>query len=334
MSEADRGEAARVDRRIQYCHFRIQQAISLCDDELERLTNRLTQLKSDILTTRMQIGDTDRQIAELRDAREGDSRRRRASLEVSLSRMRSAHYQRAHDLQHTQAAEIERLQTDFEAAFASHAQTSQELLQGEEADLDCQAQKIEAHLELLKGQIESVVAEDESAKEPYEEVNSAVLEELQVMLQSRVEERLANLSQSKAKLGQCIDVIERMERDHKVQVDELRSRIQARDERYQSDLDAIRTREDFKVARLKHQLVDIEAKLAKLAKAARHLTHDNQAQLQQTMSEIDRLKTSKTVGEVSSEKESGRRTAQERGHGAGKAARSARDRTAEQKRTE
>jgi HAMP domain-containing protein len=94
-----------------------------------------------------------------------------------------------------------------------------------------------------------------------------------------------------------------MDRAHAIHIDDLHQRIRSRDERYHSDIDTIKTREETKLMRMKQEMAAAEKRAAKLSKATRRLEGENEARLAETAREMDKMKVRKNtpVGDVSEE---------------------------------
>ena len=95
------------DRKVKYCQFRIQEAICLHDDEINRIANRLNQYKALIHETKEKIDNLSRQIEEEKESKQGERKRRQAELNVGIARIKASHHQSLQDLQKQQAEEIE-----------------------------------------------------------------------------------------------------------------------------------------------------------------------------------------------------------------------------------
>ena len=78
-----------LDRRVQYCQFRIQQAISLIDDEIERLSRRLKIYNSQIFELGEKAQDLENQIRSAEISQDGYSRMRTADLKTILSKLKT-----------------------------------------------------------------------------------------------------------------------------------------------------------------------------------------------------------------------------------------------------
>jgi chromosome segregation ATPase len=287
-----------VDRQLGYFKFRIQQAISLCDDEIERLDERLTSYKAELRRLQEEIDQTDRQIIEVQEHSRGELQRRKAGSETALARLRAAHHQRAQDLQRSQTTEIDRLQEVFEAELASLTKAKSDNHESRVAAIDAEIRKVCARIksygtELAKLQESRENAESQTALDG-ESVTGGVVEELQQLIRSRNDERLANLTESRSKLAKCVDALDGIVRSHAIRVEELHRRIQAQDERYQERVEAAKIHGEAQVDRMKQELGIIERRTVKLGRAARRVAADNVQYVRQSERQLERRK----LGEV------------------------------------
>lgn len=287
-----------LDRQMQYCHFRIQQAINLHDDELERLERRLNLCKSKILETGEQIQQLDRQIIEAREKRDGELKRRKAGYNVMISRMKATHHQVVQELQELQTQEIDKLQHDFEMTLGELSSSSSQIIQGDLKKINKEIMNLQATIDEIKQRIEESQQQsqvEEVSDEQCTSINFGIIEELQHIAQVRNEERFSNLQQSKSKLAQCVNAIDELTRNHDIEVENLQKLIKKADKRYESTIHRIEDEEHYKMANLKGHLLEAEKRAKTLQNAASKLESDNQKQLQQTMSELDSMKRNSIV---------------------------------------
>jgi predicted nucleic acid-binding Zn-ribbon protein len=123
----------------------------------------------------------------------------------------------------------------------------------------------------------------------YENVTSSVVEDLQILVQSRGKERVEHLTRAKAKLARCAETLEEIGQVHAMHVRQIHYRIRARDERHQEDVQDIKARGEARLARLRQELEIEEQRAAKVSKAADRLVAENLAEFSETAASFGKL---------------------------------------------
>jgi chromosome segregation ATPase len=294
MEEKDPTPEKFLDRQAQAIQFRVQQHLSLRDEEVERLSNVLNGVKTKILEARQQIREIDREIIEAREYQGGDARRKAVGLGTSLAKVRARHHKEMQELQNMQTGEIEIEQAQFEAEMERLTDTTHAKLAEQMEALDVEIGKHRKQVEAYQASATKIEQHEEAVvvdmEEHVETVNSAVIEELQEIVQQRNAERYQNLQQSKEKLSQCIETLDQMMRVHALAVNDRRTAIKEIEQKYESELVNLEERHRATKERLTANLRDVQQRTSTLLKAAHHLERSNQKQLSETMKELELMK--------------------------------------------
>lgn len=282
------------DRKVKYCQFRIQEAICLHDDEINRFANRLNQYKSLIHEAKEKIDTLTRQIQEEAESKQGERKRRQAELNVGIARIKASHHQSLQDLQKQQAEEIELIQEDFENSLNALKQTSTFRSSKQIQDVEAEIQKVRTQVETYKTETakveqKSIIIEN-NQNDQYEGMNLEVINQLQQLIQTRAAERFESLRQSKEKLSQCVETIEGMIRQHTIQVGELQNKLHELDERYEVDFQRLEEKQQYELQLLKNHLSEAQKRTNRLLNAAKKLDYENQKQLRETIKDLDNMK--------------------------------------------
>lgn len=288
-----------MNRTVQYFQYRIQQAISLCDDEIDRLCKTLGLYKSRILETKEKIANTEREIATQTELRRGEQKRKEIAFQAALAKLRSQYHQKIQDLQKAHESEIEILQQNFEDSLSDLTKAEEdklnESIQALEKDFENCMADVRKYQDQIDQVLESTTNLETEDKDDFEDLTQSIIGELQATLETRNEERFANLSQSKAKLSQCIDAIDSMTHAHSIRVQEIQKSIDAAERQYESRVSDMKSQHEYKLRILKTRLAESESTASTLSRAAKKLEKDNQNQLRNTMNEIDRLRSQMSV---------------------------------------
>ena len=283
------------DRKVKYVQFRIQEAISLRDDEIDRMGKRLNQYKTLILEAKEKIQSLSLKIKEESEAKLGERKRRNAELNVSVARVKAAHHQSLQDLQRSQANEIEMIQEEFEDALKTLKESSSVRFTNRTAVVDNEISKVKAQIqtyrnEKAKVEKQSLVQTEAETENQFDRLNLGVIEQLQQLIQQRNNERFESLRQSKVRLAQCVDTIENMSRKHTIQVADLQNQLKELDESYEDSYRRLEDKHSFRLEGLKNHLVEAQKRSNRLLSAARRLDFENQKQLKATIRDLDNMK--------------------------------------------
>ena len=98
------------DRQIQSFQFKIQQKLTLWDEEIERLSNRLNMTKSQIHYEKQRIEQLDREISNAIEYKDGEARQKTASFNAIIARAKANYHAQLQSMQTQHMEEITQLQ--------------------------------------------------------------------------------------------------------------------------------------------------------------------------------------------------------------------------------
>ena len=104
-----------LDREVKKIQFRIQQEISLTDDEIQRMSEQLTEYKSEIVRKEKQFDQLQRKISEINEKNIGLQKRNAVSNSMQITLLKHNHQITLQNLREQQEQEINQLQDDFES---------------------------------------------------------------------------------------------------------------------------------------------------------------------------------------------------------------------------
>lgn len=298
-----------LDRRVQYCQFRIQQAISLIDDEIGRLSQRLKIYNYQIIECRDKSQELDIQIKSAEISQDGFYRMRTADLKTHLSRLKAYQCQQIQEVKQKHALEVESMQHDFENILRNFNHQSQNFNNNDfetynqkyinqekmiQKQIEIYRSKVQTYREAIQQQqleynSESNLNDDSSF---YEETNSPVISELMKTIEERNRERYQGLIDSKKKLAECIEKIESMDRQHKLKINNLTEQINSIEDEYEKQLSQLSEKHEIKMISLKNHLSEAEKRERTLSRAVNKLEAENQKQLKISKIELQTMQNS------------------------------------------
>lgn len=308
-----------LNRRAQYCQFRIQQAISLIDDEIGRLLQRLKMYNSQILEYKDKFQDLENKIQSAKISQDGFYKMRTADLKTSISRLKARQFQQIQEIKQSHSLELESMQRDFETILRNFNKRNasisandikmlnQKYLEQEKAiqnEIDIYKSKIQTYNEAIQKQEKQMNSTLDETDNFYEEINSSVVLELTRTIEERSKERYQSLIDSKSKLKECVEQMETMDRQHKLKINELADEISSIDNEYHKTLSELNEKHEIQIINLKNHLSEAEKREKVLTKAAQKLELENQKQLKNTKMELLKMeenikfkKTSKSLND-------------------------------------
>lgn len=293
-----------LDRQIEFIQFRIQQAIDLHDDEIERLLSRLVELKSAIVESKDAIGEVERKIMQAIEFKKGEAKRRETLINSICSRAQTNHIQQIQELHQSQSDEIDALQQGFVTELEKLSDSWTQAYPIESAKIQQEIDKLQKYIENMHTQMQEFQMnrdkiELETAEE-YNKLDFNVIEQLHEAIRNKNQERIISLQQSKEKLSQAIAKIEELDRLHYIKVTELEKQIAEIELTNERQLAKINEKHQHKLINLKGHLDEAEKRAQVLKRAAHHLEYSNQKQLHETMKGLDQMR-SKTLANLDTE---------------------------------
>ncbi|OHS99441.1 hypothetical protein TRFO_08367 [Tritrichomonas foetus] len=283
-----------LNRQIQAFQFKIQQSLTLLDEEIERLANRLTIIKSSIFESRQQIETLSQKIEDTKESNKSESRKRRAEFDILISRKKASHHSQLQSLQNSFLQEIANLQIDFESQLQKYPNgKSSNRFTSSLAQIDEEIEKTKIKIETYRTKTVELRKENETLQNSgniENVIDLAPIEHLQKTIEQRQKERYDNLILSREKLQQCVEMLENMVSLHSQEVNEKQIEFKTIEEKYNNELNKLHEKQEMKVLLLNGHLKEAEKRTKSLSKAAHHLEVTNQKQMRETVCDLDKIK--------------------------------------------
>jgi archaellum component FlaC len=254
-------EGPAFQRQVDYARYRIQQRITLNDDELDRLAHQLQTFKSEISSANERVKHLDTELTVTRALKSRET----ASRDAILSRVESDHFRALQALQQEQASEIEAFQREFQESIASLTAHAKNDTFDRLNEVTAKIQKLTIEIDRVSRA--TVTAADTEAEE-FDE-SALVFENLQAGIITRLQERILainadranDLAIAKAELSRYAEVLEEMEQQFTNQSARLCHRIDIADQRYASELSRLKESRRHKLHILRAKRREAKMKL-------------------------------------------------------------------------
>lgn len=291
------GAARLFDRRVQYCQFKIQSSVSLIDDEIDRLSQRLLLYKSQVYELQDKAQDLDNQIETARISKEGFYRIQYADYSTTFAQIRARHLQEIRELKEYHSTEFIQVQQQFDEILQNIKNSNSGPLSLNRNQAE-QMEFLDREIEKVKSQINSyqeAIQEQTKINEinlsqipdtTYQSINSPVILELNRLIEERQKERYKVLEDSKTKLNECLETLQSMSRQHSINVRTLTDKIRNLDKEYQITIQKLSENQEIAMTKLNKELADAEFRDKKLTKTINKLERGNQKQLRDTKQQL------------------------------------------------
>ena len=287
-----------LNRQVQSFQFKIQQKLILYDEEIERLSNRLNMTKSQVHTEKERIDQLDREISNAHEYKDGELRRKTATFNALLAQAKANYHSQLQAIQSQHMEEITELQNDFEAQLQRFPKTNDANTISSMKQIEDQIEQYREKIESYKTQTIKMQKENEKYESSFANPDESIdgenlaidfspIEKLQNLIRQRQAERYDNLTQSKQKLSQCIELLETMTNDHLRNISEKQQQIREIEEDYNLNLQRIEEKHRTSMELLKVQLSETEKRTRILLRAAKHLGSTNHKQMMEAIHELD-----------------------------------------------
>lgn len=286
-----------LERQIQGFQFKIQQAIAIQDEKINRLSETLVKYKSKIMESKEEIERIEHEIELAKYTKESIYRCNRATYERKIAMKKAQHNELIQSIQKEQADEIDEMQRQFSEILndlenqKNTAYTEQfELIEKKKESTLKLITQYQSTIQQIQATSNQEASLDDSINLESVEKKEKRIQELQNIVKQRNEERLQCLLDSKDKLQQCMSIIEKMDKEQESQTSEKRKAIDEIERRYHEELDTMT--ENHKAIRtvLKQKLEQSSRQYNSLKKALSKLKYGYQQQLKQTLHEMTQIK--------------------------------------------
>lgn len=285
------------DREIQSLQLKIQQTLLLKDEEVERLSNRLKLLKSQIVNSKERIESLDKQISDTIEFNENEKNRQKLSLQEMISRAKSKYQLQLQNIHKQHLNEITELQNDFENQLKIFPNSNDQSLVSTMTQIDDEINKYKLKIETYRTQTLKAKETQEqqnpdqlSSSSTHIEIIASPIEKLQNTIQQRNIERYDNLKQSKEQLAHYLQILESMIESHNKKINEEHQKLHELDAAYEQELVEMEEKHKFAMEQLYCQFQEANKRTQTLLKASRHLELSNQQQMKETLKSLDQMK--------------------------------------------
>ena len=278
-----------IDRQTQLFQYKIQQAILMKDEEIDRLEATLRSLKRQIADAHGTLDELDHEISVQVTSKRSTQHASKVNSKIELAKKNQLHQQKLADLQEQFDMERDEINAQFEHRLSNCRNGPlKQQLDDVQNEIDETRNAIESYHQKLQQQVKVTKDFEEGESKEYEDqVN--MISQLQKVVELKNQERVDNLLRSKQRLSDCIGLIERMQQQHIQDVAERNRQIEVIDSNYQRSVRQLSMEHLRTMSGLKSRKQDCIKKLSMLKRAHKKLQDGNRAQIKQTKSEFAQI---------------------------------------------
>ena len=288
-----RPECFWLNRQTRLFQFKIQQAIEIKDDELDRLEAYLGRVKIQVCDAQEQLAQIERDISQARSMRKASREAEVMNLQIQLANRNRVNKERLQDLHEQQEMEKYQISAAFESSLRTLSETNQSGLKERKDDIQRKIDQahdvIDKYRQDLQTAKELEAIEEQKAREREQEnyeIQVKTIAQLQSVVEIKNQERVTNLVRSKQKLSDCMAAIETMQEHHDLDVRERHRVLDDLDTVYQNQLRQLRSEHRQQMALLITRKSDIKKKLTLVQGSFRKKQETTRSEMKQNQAEF------------------------------------------------
>ena len=288
-----RPECFWLNRQTRLFQFKIQQAIAIKDDELDRLEAYLGRVKIQVCDAQEQLAQIERDISQARSMRKASREAEVMNLQIQLANRNRVNKERLQDLHEQQEMEKYQISAAFESSLRTLSETNQSGLKERKDDIQRKIDQahdvIDKYRQDLQTAKELEAIEEQKAREREQEnyeIQVKTIAQLQSVVEIKNQERVTNLVRSKQKLSDCMAAIETMQEHHDLDVRDRHRVLDDLDTVYQNQLRQLRSEHRQQMALLITRKSDIKKKLTLVQGSFRKKQETTRSEMKQNQAEF------------------------------------------------
>ena len=283
-----------LDRRIEHFQHKVQQNITLADDEIQRLAQDLQALQGEISEVKDQLGRVNVQLNQSEQAAKGKYQRELAKSRLKVSQVKIQNENRIKEIIEKHRVDMEALQNDYQNSLAQLSVWATKREQQRTAQLDIAMKQIEDQTNDMKNTISTVerTAVDAAGAEVEElqKIEYSRMSRLERSVKAKNEERLAALLSAKARLSDCVATLEEMERNHSLTMSSYQGKLNALDSNYQQRVKRMQELSAREIENLKRKLQETKRRDESMRDQIDQIQHNQKRQMFSAVREGEELR--------------------------------------------
>jgi chromosome segregation ATPase len=264
-----------LDRRLEQFQAKVQQKITLADDEIVRSEEYLDQLRSKIGEVEDQIHRVELQVQQRADEKGGSQKRRVAANHAEAASMKRDHHAVLTEYLARFQEEDDALRAGFDAQFSE----MERYVQARAAERSEPIQEKMSKITTMIGQLREKVDEETKKVDPTAQLEiEATLQiecdriaSLEKQAKDRNADRLNSLVQGRTQLAQCVRTLEEMEQKYYGDMTNLKQKLDLQDRKYQERLKSLSENHNRQKETLSRKIDEAETRTGQARKSLKRM---------------------------------------------------------------
>jgi chromosome segregation ATPase len=301
-----------LDRRLEQFQAKVQQRVTLADDEIARCQEYLDQLRVKINDVEDQNRRVQLQLQQRSDEKGGSKKRRIAANQAEAASLKRDHQVQLTELLTRFQSEDDSLRSDFDSQLAE----MERYVQGRAEEKVGPVQEKMAKMAVVIKQLREKVEKANQDTDPSAQIDIQAtlraeddrISSLEAQARERNADRLNSLVQARAKLAQCVQTLEEMEEKHRSDIADLKQKLNVQDRKYRDKLKVVTENHARQKESLQLKVEEMETRAGQaqkaLKRAERHFTREmgligaENEQLQTEFTEVTTKQASRRLEEA------------------------------------
>ena len=244
-----------MDRRIDRFQSKVQVNINLANDEIERLSQDLLILQGEVDSVKDQLNRTNIQLDQVGQAATGIQNREKAENKMKIARQKIKNETQINEIVQNHKAKVAEIQRDYQESLDklgiwAEKKEAQKLAPLEE-QLNLINEKRKKYEFTINSASETIMDNAGKETDAVQSIEFARIASLQNSIKQKNGERLQLLNRAKDRLAECVERLDTMETNHKLEINSLQSQLNSLDESYQMRERLFNERSENEILRLK-----------------------------------------------------------------------------------
>ncbi|OHS92855.1 hypothetical protein TRFO_12213 [Tritrichomonas foetus] len=277
-------------RRAEQFQYQVQTKVNLANDEISRLMGDLAILKGQICEYQDKLNKANYKMAQSLCMFDGKDKLTQVSIKTQIAKLQKAHNIRLQEIQTRHNQEVRNLHADFEETMKLIQKKSADNLNQQNLEYD---QMVKREKELLRNlQYEFNLSQNSYKSQKFDpemaqnhDREMKRMKQLEKTIAKRTQERLDTMLEGKARLAECVDALDEMERNHENEMMGYKMKLEALENRYKEKINRETDRHKSMMSALTRKVANYENKINSMQKTLHKIEKHHKKQIDHAIKE-------------------------------------------------
>lgn len=286
-----------MEKRIERLQHKIQVKVNLANDEIDRLKSDYAIIQGQICEVIDQINQLNNYMTQRKYIQLGINKRKQVSIDTIISKMKTEYNLQIQELETSHSNQISNLNKEYENSMKEIERHSDIKLEEQIGPINKAIEDTKEYLKQIKYEYQAltsnnssfsqVTTNDEFSSFHDNEIES--IKNLEKKIQKQNQERLNSILQGKAKLQECVETIDEMEKTHSTEMENFKSKLDALDKMYQDKIRIKSEKHHKTIEKLTQKLKEYNQKINSIQNTIQKVQNHHKMQIDKALAEGDNL---------------------------------------------